>query len=69
MAVRQCEGCTEVVESKMDGRPCPLVVDTGVAKTFIKEEVVAAQDLPVWHDWPLYDAMRSRDVYDHGGWR
>ena len=31
----------------MDGRPCPLVVDTGAAKTFIREEVVAAQDIPV----------------------
>ncbi|MPC44533.1 hypothetical protein E2C01_038208 [Portunus trituberculatus] len=23
----------------------------------------------VRRDWPLYDATRPRDVYDHGGWR
>ena len=31
----------------VDGRPCPLVVDTGAAKTFVREEVVAAQNIPV----------------------
>ncbi|MPC43580.1 hypothetical protein E2C01_037230 [Portunus trituberculatus] len=29
----------------VDGRPCPLVVDTGAAKTFVRE-VVASQDFP-----------------------
>ncbi|MPC36367.1 hypothetical protein E2C01_029823 [Portunus trituberculatus] len=31
----------------VDGRPCPLVVNTGAAKTFVRKEVVAAQDVPV----------------------
>ncbi|MPC73292.1 hypothetical protein E2C01_067615 [Portunus trituberculatus] len=30
------------VSGTVDGRPCPLVVDTGAAKTFVREEVVAA---------------------------
>ncbi|MPC52039.1 hypothetical protein E2C01_045899 [Portunus trituberculatus] len=49
VAVRQqCEGHTgRRVESKVEGRPCPMVVDTGVAKTVVREEVVAVQDLPV----------------------
>ncbi|MPC95558.1 hypothetical protein E2C01_090775 [Portunus trituberculatus] len=51
VAVRQ-KGCTGVIESMVDGRPCPVVVDTGAAKTVIKEEVVAAQHLHV-SDWQL----------------
>ncbi|MPC63722.1 hypothetical protein E2C01_057824 [Portunus trituberculatus] len=35
------------VSDAVDGCPCLLVVDTGVAKTFVREEVVAAQHLPV----------------------
>ncbi|MPC28012.1 hypothetical protein E2C01_021205 [Portunus trituberculatus] len=36
VAVRQqCEGCNEFVESKVDGRPCPVMVDTGGAKTVV----------------------------------
>ncbi|MPC67373.1 hypothetical protein E2C01_061548 [Portunus trituberculatus] len=35
----------------VDGCLCPLVVDTGTAKTFVREKV-AAQDLPV-SDWQL----------------
>ncbi|MPC57317.1 Retrovirus-related Pol polyprotein [Portunus trituberculatus] len=31
----------------VDGRPCSLVVDTDAAKTFVREEVVAVQNLPV----------------------
>ncbi len=31
----------------VDGRPCRLVVDTGAERTFAREEMVAAQDLPV----------------------
>ncbi|MPC56798.1 hypothetical protein E2C01_050765 [Portunus trituberculatus] len=42
-----CKGRTRVVESQVDGRPCPVVVDTGAAKAVVGEEVVAAQDLPV----------------------
>ncbi|MPC57708.1 hypothetical protein E2C01_051695 [Portunus trituberculatus] len=42
---QQCEGRTEVVESKVDGCPCPLVVDTGAAKTVVKEEVVFMADM------------------------
>ncbi|MPC67765.1 hypothetical protein E2C01_061949 [Portunus trituberculatus] len=44
------------VSGTVDGRPCPLVVDTGVAKTFGREEVVAAQDLPV-SDRQLYGVI------------
>ncbi|MPC48911.1 hypothetical protein E2C01_042697 [Portunus trituberculatus] len=35
------------VSGSVDGRPCPLVVDTGAAKTFVREEVMASQDFPV----------------------
>ncbi|MPC56420.1 hypothetical protein E2C01_050381 [Portunus trituberculatus] len=49
---QQCEGRSGVVESEVDGRPCPEVVDTGAAKTVVGEEVVAVQDLPV-SDWQL----------------
>ena len=31
----------------VDGCPCALVMDTGVANTFVREEVVAAQNIPV----------------------
>ncbi len=31
----------------VDGRPCGLVMDTGSERTFAREEVVAAQELPV----------------------
>ncbi|MPC16280.1 hypothetical protein E2C01_009102 [Portunus trituberculatus] len=48
-----CEGCTGVTKSKVDCRPCPEVVDTGVAKTVVWEEVVAVQDLLV-SDRQLY---------------
>ncbi|MPC33271.1 hypothetical protein E2C01_026616 [Portunus trituberculatus] len=42
VAVRQqCEGRTEVVESKVDGRPYPLVVNTGATKTIVWEVVAA----------------------------
>ncbi|MPC17080.1 hypothetical protein E2C01_009925 [Portunus trituberculatus] len=41
---QQCEGRIGVVESEVDGRPCPEVVDTGAAKTVVGEEVVAVQD-------------------------
>ena len=40
----------------MDDRPCPLVVDTSATKafeTFVREELVAAQDFPV-SEWQLY---------------
>ncbi|MPC68411.1 hypothetical protein E2C01_062611 [Portunus trituberculatus] len=53
VAVRQqCEGRTGVIESAVDGRLCPELVDTGAAKTVVREEVVAVQDLPV-ADWQL----------------
>ncbi|MPC27112.1 hypothetical protein E2C01_020272 [Portunus trituberculatus] len=48
VAVRQqCEERTEVIESQMDGRPCPVVMITGVVKTVVGKEVVVMQDLPV----------------------
>ncbi|XP_045104410.1 uncharacterized protein LOC123499944 [Portunus trituberculatus] len=40
------------VSGAVDGRPCPLVVDTGAARTFVREEVVATQDFPM-SDWQL----------------
>ncbi|MPC65784.1 hypothetical protein E2C01_059920 [Portunus trituberculatus] len=47
------------VSGAVNSRPCPLVVDTGAARTFVRPAAV-------WHDWPLYDTMRPHDVYDHG---
>ncbi|MPC87549.1 hypothetical protein E2C01_082414 [Portunus trituberculatus] len=35
------------VSGAVDGCPCPLVVDTGAAKTFVREEVMAVQTLPM----------------------
>ncbi|MPC13556.1 hypothetical protein E2C01_006294 [Portunus trituberculatus] len=34
------------VSGAVDGRPCPLVVDSRAAKTFVREEVMAVQNLP-----------------------
>ncbi|MPC32124.1 hypothetical protein E2C01_025432 [Portunus trituberculatus] len=35
------------VSGAVDGLSCPLVVDTGVTKTYVREKVVATQHLPV----------------------
>ena len=45
--LRDAAALAAQVSGAVDHRPCPLVVDTGVAKTFVREDAVAAQDLPV----------------------
>ncbi|MPC40347.1 hypothetical protein E2C01_033903 [Portunus trituberculatus] len=50
VCVKCCSDATALavrVSGAVDGRLCPLVVDTGAAKTFVREEVVASQDFPV----------------------
>ncbi|MPC61083.1 hypothetical protein E2C01_055146 [Portunus trituberculatus] len=40
------------VSGAVDGCPYPLVVDTGAARTFVREDVLASKDFPV-SDWQL----------------
>ncbi|MPC41189.1 hypothetical protein E2C01_034775 [Portunus trituberculatus] len=50
VCVKCCSDATALVvrvSGALDSRPCILVVDTGAARTFVREEVVTSQDFPV----------------------